>query len=926
MTVDRPAPAAPIGAAPLIAAKLLAPPPRAGLVARPALLAQLDACRESALTILSAPAGYGKTTLLAAWLAERAGPQPSALSPQPFTVAWLALDADDAEPARFWAYVLAALRRALPGLPGDLAAPLRAPQPNLSAAVTALANALAALPAEVVLVLDDYHTITSLEVHRSLAALLERRPPGLHLMLAGRADPPLPLARLRAQGLVSTLRAADLRFSRDEAAAFLTGTMGLALDAEAVAALEGYTEGWPAGLQLAALWLRDHPEAAEGGLAALAAEDRYLVEFLAEEVLQRQSPELQRFLLDTALLDRLCPELCDYVTADARRPGDEGPPVILRPSAAILEELERRNLFVVPLDAGRAWYRYHNLFADTLRRQLGRQLGQAAVARLHRRAAGWFAAASTEDASLLAEAQRHAAAGRAYDLAADLILPRVDQLAAAGQIGQLIAWLAALPEEALAARPALALRYAWVLFLHGRQDEAARWLEIGEGGLAQAPDPEPLTAALPEAIRAAMATTRHDAAATLAHVARAAALLPPDEPVWSSTLAIARGLAHHLRGEAREAAAALGRAAALAEHTGDRYGRMISCWHLAQVRLGQARLAEAARAFRRIAPDDDETYGGYRDVGLARVAYDRDDLPAARALAAAGLQALEAAAGQPRVIIFAQALLARLARAAGDPDAALAWLDAGEALARRLELAEDLAALAALRAELAVADGDLQAAEEWAAAAGLDPAAPDARREAELLTLARALIARGRDGEALRIAGALLAPAEAQGRGRSVVECELVRALALAASGQTPSARAAVATALAIAGPEGLARPFRDAGPAIAELVESLRADPRAADPATPLARGLAALAVGRPGPTLRAPDPDPETPYEALSERELRVLALIAADCSNQEIASALIVSVNTVKTHIKRIYEKLQVNSRVGAVARGRELGLCR
>lgn len=906
-----------LASAPLIATKLAVPPARGGLVSRARLLAQLDAGLEpgGALTILSAPAGFGKTTLLASWLAARAGGAAAALGPAPLAFAWLTLDGEDSDPARFWAYVAAALRRALPGLAPDLEAHLRGPRPHLAALVVALANALAARGEPAVLVLDDYHLLSEPEVHASLVALLEHLPACLRLVIAGRADPPLPVARLRARGALRELRAADLRFSQEETRAFLRDTMGLALDAAAADALERYAEGWPAGLQLAALWLREHPDAHESCVAHLADHDRYLLEFLLEEVIRRQPPDLQRFLLDTAILDRMCPELCDFLSADA------GP--AFTPAVELLERMERQNLFVVPLDARRLWYRYHNLFGDALRRQLARERAPAAVGRLHRRAAAWFAAASTDDPELMGEAVRHAVAGRAFDLAADLIAPRADLLWSHGLVGRLNAWLGALPEDLLHARPALALRYAWGLFLHARQEDAARWLAAGEAALAErGARGDPVSAALPDAIRAAMATTRHDPDGVIAHAARAASLLPCDEGFWRPTVEISRGLAHAVRGELREAAPCLQRAADACEGSENSYGRMIALWHLGRVRLAQGRLDDAARVYRRISDDGaSPAYAGYTAAGLAEIAYERGELAEARALAERALAELEGG-GQPRVLIAAQMVLARAHGAEGDPEAARGALDRAAELARRLELAEELAELALARARLSLAEGDLAAAEEWAAAAGASAADPDPRRTDEQLLVAGCLAARGRADAALRLVGPLLAHAEAHGHVRAAIACELARALALEGSGQCSGARAAMARALQLAGPAGLVRPLLDAGPAAAAIAAELRADPRAADPAEPLARGLAAMGIVRAGaapPRAAAP---PEC--EALSERELRVLGLIAADCSNQEIASALVVSVNTVKTHIKRIYEKLGVRSRVGALERARELGL--
>jgi LuxR family transcriptional regulator, maltose regulon positive regulatory protein len=877
----RPTGAAVAADAPLIITKLIAPPLRTGFVPRPHLIARLDACRTSALTLVSAPAGYGKTTLLAAWLAEQqeAGGRrqeagdtltirrspcplpPFSPEPQPFHTAWLTLDADDSDPVRFWRYVLAVLRRAVPGLPAGLDAPLRAAPPQLTQVVAALANAVAGVPGAIVLILDDYHLIDDLAVHRSLAALLEHCPPNLHLVLAGRADPPLPLACLQARGQLQTLRAADLRFSPAEAATFLHQTMQLILSTEVSAQLADTTEGWPAGLQLAALWLRDHPQAADN-LAALNNADRYVVKFLADEVITRQPPEIRHFLATTAILDRMCPELCDYLLADAR-PAATG---FVRPAQQLIDEIERRNLFIYALEPSGKWYAYHAFFRDVLRHELIRQFGQGTLTRLHRRAAAWFAAAAAEAPELLEEALRHAFRAQAHDLAADIITPHSDDLTAQGRISQLIAWLGGLPEPILSARPALALRYAWALFLHGRQEDAVRLLERAETTLAETAPPDPVTAALPDVIRAAMATTRHDDATILEHADRAAALLPPGELIWTPMIAIARGLAHLVRGEAHTAAVALQHAADLAEYAGNSYGVMVSNWHLGRTRIEQGRRDEAARVFQRIALVDDPLYSGYRDVGLALVAAERAEREAAHAYAERGLRAIEAVAGQPRVVILAHSLLAQIAHTNGAPADAAAALECAERLARRLGLSEDLAEVLALRAEFALQSGDPAGATEWALSAGLDAATPDVRREREWLAFARLLVAQGQTERALSIADGLHALAVRQGRTRSQNAWEALRNRA-----------------------------------------------------ATDQGDGAVTASAGRaPGSSRIAGC------YEALSERELRVLRLIAVGRSNQEIAGDLIVSVNTIKTHIKRIYEKLQVNSRIGAVERARELGM--
>lgn len=516
MTIEHAITAAPDRGAPVTMSKLSVPATPLRIVLRPRLLQRLDTACTGALTILSAPAGFGKTTLLAMWFAQKIqadgrvkAPNHAAIDQaQPTAIAWLSLDAADSDPARFWRYVFVALRRVLPDLPADLATPLRATPPNIERVVAELTATLAARAANVVLVLDDYHTISEPAVHHSLAALLERGPPGLHVVIAGQSDPPLPPALLGARDQPGAIHADDLRFNQAEIGLFLRQTIGLNISAETSAALAAATQGWPAATQLAALWLRAKPEAANPAVFNQA--ERYLLAFLAEKVIAHQSAEIQHFLLESAILDRMCPALCDYLSADT-------PAVAMRPAQELLFEIERNNLFLTSLEADGRWYMYHPIFRDFLQQELPRRQGPHAAVRLHRRAAAWFAAASADAPALLEEALHHAFAGHDNDVAADLILAHFDQLGAQGRIDQLIDWLNTLPEAILSARPALGLRYTWVLFLHGRREEAIRRLTVVAADPALHADCDPLTAALPYAFapRSPPVTTMKQACATM---------------------------------------------------------------------------------------------------------------------------------------------------------------------------------------------------------------------------------------------------------------------------------------------------------------------------------------------------------------------------------------------------------------------------
>src|SRR6266498_951378 len=404
---------------PLLETKLHVPRWRRGLVARPRLSERLSRGAESALTVVSAPAGFGKTTLLAQWLATAPGDGPSA--------AWLSLDQRDNDPAVFWTYLVAALQTAAHGVGAGALSLLQSPRPPIEAVLATLLNDLGAVSNDVVLVLDDYHVIDARDVQDGMAFLLEHLPPQIHLVIASRTDPALPLARLRGRGELVEIRAADLRFTPDEAAAYLNGVMGLVLTARDVAALEGRTEGWIAALQLAALSMQGREDTA-AFIAGFAGDGRYIVDYLAEEVLQRQPEHVQHFLLQTSILDRLSGPLCDAVT------GQDG-------GRAKLAALERGNLFLVPLDDRRRWYRYHQLFADVLQAHL-RDEQPGELPDLHRRASAWY-----EQNGEPSETIRHALAAGDFERAADLVELAIPAMRRSRQEAAVRGWLKAPPGD-----------------------------------------------------------------------------------------------------------------------------------------------------------------------------------------------------------------------------------------------------------------------------------------------------------------------------------------------------------------------------------------------------------------------------------------------------------------------------------------------
>jgi LuxR family maltose regulon positive regulatory protein len=905
-------------ASPLLETKLYVPRVRGDRVPRPRLAEQLDRGAAGKLTLVSAPAGFGKTTLLAEWLAAPGGGR---------TAAWVSLDEADNDPPTFWRYVVEALRRTRPGVGADALARLEEPRPPpIEAILAGLLNELAPVAGDVVLVLDDYHLIEAPEVQAGVAFLLEHLPPTLHLVIASRADPVLPLPRLRARGELVEVRAADLRFTPEEAAAYLNEAMGLGLRPRDVAALEARTEGWIAALQLAALSMRGRDDAA-GFIAGFAGDDRYVVDYLVEEVLQRQPERVRRFLLETAVLDRMSGPLCDAVT------GRDG-------GRATLEALERGNLFLVPLDDRRRWYRYHHLFADVLRAHLA-EAEPDVVPELHRRASAWHARNGEP-----AEAVRHALAAGDFPGAADLVELAAPALLRSRQEATVLAWLRALPDELLHDRPVLSDAYAGVLLQTGQMDgveerlrDAERWVnatgthpprEVRPGGMVVASD-EGLRR-LPGSVamhRAGQALILGDVEQTVAHAQRALDRAPEDDHLVRGGAAALIGLAAWRRGDLEaahgnyaECMARLRRAG----HVADTFGCALV---LADIEVAQGRLREAMRTFERTlqlaAVDGGPGLRGAADmyVGMAALHRERGDLEAAAQHLSRSSE-LGEHAGLPQNRYRWRLVMARVRQGRGDLDGAVEMLDEAER-AYDGDFLPDVRPVAAWRARVWVAQGRLGEALAWARERGLS-ADDDLTymREFEHATLARVLLARFRGermgqplDDATRLLERLVRAAEEGGRTGSVVEALALLALAQQAGGDARSALASLERALVLAEPEDYVRTFTDEGAPMASLLSEVAKRGHVPGYARRL---LAALGEGgsRTVPTQNLVEP--------LSERELDVLRLLGTHLNGPDIAVELVVSVNTLRTHTKNIFAKLGVNNRRDAVLRAHELGLVR
>ncbi len=946
-TLDSPAPIQPLQ---LLDTKLYVPSVRPQLVPRPRLLARLDTGLAGKLTLLSASAGFGKTTLLIqgleAWGLRLVGSldlQVSSLKSLASRVAWVSLDAADSDPLRFWRYVIAALDRLQPDSGASALALLQSPQPPpIETVLTPLLNALSTLPTDAVLVLDDYHLIDAPPIHSALAFLLDHLPPQLHLILTTRADPPLPLTRLRARGQLTELRAADLRFTAEETAAFLTELMGLPLSADDVEALEARTEGWIAGLQFAALAMRDRSDLA-GFIRAFSGSHRFVVDYLAEEVLARQPPHLQTFLTQTAILDRMCGPLCDAVLGVATFERPNVPtfkPVNMQTaySQLILDQLERANLFLIPLDGERHWYRYHHLFAEVLRARLYSGATTNEVAALHQRASTWY-----EQAGLIGEAVRYAFLVHDSERAADLIERHAMALIFASSDVLLVqAWVEQVPRTLILAQPRLALIAGFTMILRGQLAAVERLLADAAPALS-APDLPPNIVGELALLRSMIARFRGDAASTLALAQQALAQLALDNHGFRAGAAINIGVASIWCGELAAAKVALAEAAALGELSGSLWIALGALEELAslQARAGELRQVLwtseqaaqlSARMGERLIPA-----AGMAQVGRAEVFYEWNDLASATHAATQGIDLLRGTV-ERSLLVRGYIVLAQAHQAHGDHEAALGSLDRCEAWFAETPIAAPgtLAWLAAHRAWLWVRQGDLTAAARWAQECAF--AGDSELGYVQQLTLARLRLAQSYNdsgvqflGEARSLLIQLLPAIEARGWTPYLIEGLVLQALAYQMQGDRTSALGVFERALTLAAPEGYVRMFVDEGAPMGALLAQVaeRESPLAGYAAT-LLESFGELRIEneelRKNPTSNSQLSTLNSQFlaEPLSERELEVLRLIADGHSNQAIADRLVVAVSTVKKHVNNLYGKLDVQSRTQALARARELHL--
>ena len=906
----------------LLTTKLYVPPARPEWVPRPHLIERLSAGLDARkLTMVSAPAGSGKTSLIIAWLSELR------LARSDLALAWLSLDDKDNDPLRFFAYLVAALQSVDPQLGGEALHILeRTGPPPVEPLVTSLINDLAGRPSPVILVLDDYHAIADLTIHEAVGLLLERQPPQVHLAITTRHDPPLPLSRLRGRGQMAEIRQGDLRFTLEETAAFLNRSMGLQLTPAEVATLEERTEGWITGLQLAALSMqgRDRENVARF-IAGFSGRYHFILEYLADEVLQRQPPALQEFLLQTSILERLSGPLCDQVRSYHEAESKDQVPVAPVPdfsipgirsltSQSLLEHLEAANLFVVRLDDERRWYRYHHLFAELLQARL-QEIQPEMVPGLHRRAADWH-----EQAGFATEAVHHALATRDMTFAAASIERVILKTATWSRADTALiqSWLNALPAEAVEPRPWLRLFVSRIQYISGQREIAGQTLQSLEKWLQDHPT-------TPEAQRLLNLTVvdRASYAVVLGHVQQAKELLgqslahaPQDDPISRFRKPALLGMAHLRAGEASEAHRAFSEASEIALAAGLNFAAVPFLCSQAEVEFMQGRLRQTMQTCERagqlaLVEGQPSTAAGFVDLEMSKVLYEWNDLGAAERHLLEGLELLSES-GISESFGSGHAVLAQIRQALSDEEGARSAALQAVQIAQRDNVPRLAGLTLAYQARVWLAQGQVDLAARWADDYR-QQGETEYLREFEDLTLARVLLAQGNPADALARLDERLAGARAAGRANAVIEMQILRALA---APDQSKAMEALGQALRLGEPEGYVRQFLDAGEPARRLLQ--QAAVRGIAPRY-TARLLAAF-----GPAPGAQRAAAQPLVEPLSTRELEVLYLLAEDLSNREIGRRLFISLPTVKSHTRNIYDKLGVHDRKEAVARARALNL--
>jgi len=890
----------------LLTTKIQTPPLPPNTVQRTRLLEALDRGLQPniRLTLLSAPAGYGKTTLLSAWVQDRE-----------LCTAWISLDEGDNDPFRFMSYLLAALESSLPttDLPSPAGEPLSEDEIQQQILIP-LINQMGQSPRQTTLVLDDYHWIQSQTVHDRMGYLLDHLPPQAHILIATRADPPLPITRLRGRGQVNELRMEDLRFQIEEAEAFLGTFTDLELTPDDVYSLNHRTEGWVSGLQMAAASLQVH-EDKTAFIRDFSGSHHYIMDYLLDEVLRRQTPQIQAYLLYTSVLPRLCAPLCDAVIGVT---GETFPP-----SQGILKDLERANLFIVPLDVQREWYRYHRLFGDLLQARLQRK-DPRSIPALHRRASEWF-----EGQNLLDEAVQHALLSYDHVYAADLIERASEETFMRSETMTFLRWVQRLPEEEIQKRPKLGIYRAWALLLHGAP------LSMVEAQLQKSPEesgPPGSSLTLQAFITLSQGQTEYGLELTQ----QALKMLPEDEIYLRDFATFCAAATQIALGDIDGGIQLLEQTSQTSQRSGNRAATVMILCELAEMRLRQLQVKEAEKLFQQalsIAIDEDGKIlpiAGGPLIGLGDVALERYELDSAEQLLREGIQHAER--WSLISTLNGHVSMAMLHHIRGEMLALQDTLEALHDLAQRFDASEfDDMIVDLIEASLNVRQGDLEAVRGWVSRRDLEGAPerlPSLYQENQVLArmykyelpiLARLNIAEGRCEQALKVLEELSSLAEQADRPFLQLEAEILKARTFHAVDDTDSSLAALRRALQIAAPVEAARVFLTEGEEFIQFLQTARSgwdSPELIDFTDHL--------LGKVGlPILKGPTPT-QGLLEPLSPRELEVLHLLPTGLTAEELADELVISVNTIRSHLKSIYAKLGVHSRHEAVARATELDL--
>jgi len=893
----------------LLTTKLFIPRPQRNLVSRPHLVDRLNAGLDKKLTLIAAPAGFGKTTLLSEWI-------PQSLR----SVSWFSLDETDNDLTQFWVYFI----KSLQGLQADLGeralSLLQSPQiPPINSILTVLINDIASFPDAFSIVLEDYHVIESEAIHAALAFYIDHQPANMNLIITTRIDPPLPLAKMRVRDQLNEFRANDLRFSAEEASSFMSQVMGLSLSTEEVSALEARTEGWIAGLQIAALSMQGR-EDISGFIRDFSGSHRHILGYLAEEALSQCPKGTLNFLLQTSILDRLCGSLCEAVTEASG-------------GQSVLESLERANLFITSLDDGNQWFRYHHLFADLLRHRLN-QIYPDQIAKLHLNASQWY-----EQAGLNSLAIQHALSAQSFDRAAMLL----EQLALAmiqrSELARLLDWLDALPKEVVESRPQLALYYCWGLFLNGQIRQAEVRLQamesrIAKGEIQLTPEVQSHIAA----IRSYLMLQTGNFSATIDLCRQALAHMPEEDALLRAMVALNLAMAYYLNGELTPASQLLTEIVVTGKSDLLMANTLSSIYVHTQLLRAQGKLQEALKLCR----DGKELItrhgwdnlpaAGFIYVALGDLLREINELAVATEYLEKGIK-LGQEGAHPHILIIGYVWLSLLRQTMQDePGSSMAIHTAIEVLQKQqVSRFWPIPYAPSYQTRLWITRGNLAAAQDWVDAAGLNPAdLPTSHLyEVDYIILARLLIAKGDLATADGLLHQLQQAAALEERNSNLIEILILQALLQDTLGKNLQAFPILERALELAEPEGYIRIFVDEGEPMRLLLLDYQSAIKKKDGNVAGSESPRILAyINKLLAAFQQPATIEKIKYEAfpepISERELEILQLIAAGKTNQEIAEKLVIAVSTVKSHINNLYGKLGAIRRTEAVAIARELGL--